>query len=237
MSFGHVSPAHLDIPFPCCLLQHFADMEGARKVLSEALAVCPGSRTLWEGAIFFEELSSEPDRTGRVMALYDRAVETSKEAAAAADDSKDTSSNSSSSKKQPWQELSREDRELLSSRAVEFADMYGDHELLQRVEARHAAEFMLPAHAISQPAASGGAVVGKGGEKRPAEAAAAAPAPVAKVHRSEAAAVAAGTPPSAHADPAAAMQGYGYPPPPSGYGGYSGYGYGQYPGYGYGYGY
>lgn len=224
-------------------------MEAARRVLSAALESCPSHKTIWEGAIWFEETIPGEDRAQRVMALYERALSQPTTASAGA-------GKADSTEGQPNQEdatgskasLSDADILELSLRSVEFADMYGDAALLLQAEERHAASFMLPAHATAMPdsrkrshgdaTAVDGATTANGHVAKQAKvdsaatAAVAVPAAVA-VDATGAAAV-------APASAAAAAAPYPYPAAapagPAGYGAYAGYGYGQY-GYGYGYGY
>jgi hypothetical protein len=226
-------------------------------VVSSALDTVPDSRALWEGAVWLEQQLPGDDRVGRVCALYERALQPPKAAAAAvkaeagasdaapgadgsapaAEGAADTAANGSSiaaaAVAAAPKQLDSEDRETLSSQYIEFVDLYGDAELLAKVQQRHAKEYMLPANAVSSTA---------GDASRKRAAGAAADTPAAKAVRpddaagSHAAAAAAGMgPDAAAAAAAAAAAGYGYPPPPAGgYGGYPPYG-GWYGGYGYGY--
>ncbi len=189
-------------------------------------------RSLWEAAVHFEEHVGGPESVARALKLYDTCTGEAPEG---------TPSGTK------W--LLERDREELSARAVDYADMYGTKEQVAEAAARHAKRFMLPTSvtAEARAAASGG--------KRAADGAAAG-APAAKAVKAEASTPAAAATPAAAIPPPpmmpasapAAAAGYGYPPAPpaaaaAAYSSYYGYGqypaapqypgYGAYPGYGY----
>ncbi|GIL55195.1 hypothetical protein Vafri_10769 [Volvox africanus] len=220
----------LAIHYAHFLRRNTGNLAGARKVLDDALQQCPGVRSLWEAAVHFEELVSGPEAVARALDLYDRCTVSPPEGAAAA-----TAAGRC---------LPERDREELSARSVDFADMYGTIEQVKVVSARHSQRFMLPTTVTAEARAAATA-------KRVAEASAAAPA--AKSARPDAAAAGSGptptvaVPPPPPMMPPAAAAGY-YPPAPpaaaaAAYSSYYGYGqyqaapqypgYGAYPGYGY----
>ncbi|KAG2435879.1 hypothetical protein HXX76_007074 [Chlamydomonas incerta] len=125
------------------LRRHSGDLAEARKVLDEALEQCPGVRSLWEAAVHFEELAGGPEAVARALDLYDRATAPPAEGTTAAVAGKS---------------LPERDREELSARSVDFADMYGSAAQLKAACDRHAARFMLPTTvtAEARAATSGG---------------------------------------------------------------------------------
>ncbi|EFJ41464.1 hypothetical protein VOLCADRAFT_107666 [Volvox carteri f. nagariensis] len=223
----------LAIHYAHFLRRNTGDLAAARKVLDDALQQCPGVRSLWEAAIHFEELVGGAEAVSRALDLYNRCTGSPPEGAVAA-----TAAGRC---------LPERDREELSARSVDFADMYGTIDQVKVVSARHAQRFMLPTTVTAEARAAASA-------KRVAEASAGAPA--AKTARPEGATTASGSaavavpPPPPMMAPAAAA-GY-YPPGPpaaaaaaaaAAYSSYYGYGqyqaapqyqgYGAYPGYGY----
>jgi pre-mRNA-processing factor 39 len=199
---------HLCIQYAHFLVQKYKRIEKAREALQDALEHSPNVRNLWEAAIYIEEIARSPDMAQRVLDLYNRCTETPSD---------------------PAKGLSVKDREELSQRSVDFADMYGDPMTTYEAEKAHSARFMLPT-SITQP------------RKRPAGEPAGAMA--AKAPRMDGSAAPLPPPPAAPpGPPAPAAAYYGQPPaaPPAapaaaGYN-YAAY-YGQYQGYGYtGYGY
>jgi len=229
----------------------YKDHTKGREVLKGALALTPGIKALWEAAVHYEESGAAPDMLQYVMELYNKASAPPAEPVPASDPT------SSTQPKGPGSPLSDKDREELSRRAIEFADMHGRAADVLAAEQRHAEQFLVP-HAVAAE-----------GRKRHADAAAAAAAaapPAAKVARTDAGPAAAaagatalgavaaaahpGAPVPPAAAPAAAGAYYGHPAPPAPpaapaayppyYGGYPHYPAtypGQYPAYGHGYGY
>ncbi len=204
-------------------MQHaFGEVEQGRAAFAAALESHPTSKTLWEGAICFEQNLHAPDTVSRVLSLYDKAT---------------TPPADASSKGLPVP-----DRELLSQRSVDFAEQHGLIADVTAAETRHAQRFKLPvkvveaasrkraaeaaASSAAQPAAKKAAIAAEA----PA-AAAAAPLTPTSAAAAAAAAAQASAPPAASGAPAAA---YSYPPysyPPQQYPPY----YGQYPASSYAY--
>lgn len=214
--------------FVRCVVQVCKDTDKARGVLEQALTVVPQVRQVWEAAIHLEENAGGADAMGRIMALYDRAVAPVMPGAPKG--------------------LSDKDREEMSLRRVEFADMFLDVEQLAKADRAHAAHFMLPANVAASAAANAAATdpsrkraadgmadrAADGGAAKAArtDAAATAVAAVASTAAVAAAPEAVGVVPAAAdaAAMAAYYQQYGQYPAAA-YGPYPGYG--AYPGYGY----
>lgn len=135
----------------------FQDTQKAREVYNAALKKAQDSIMLWEGIIHFEETLPGSDRLARVLDIYNRAVapadvaKPDSKAAAAADapatngiaENGVTASEETAKAAAP-QALSDSDRELLSTRSVDFVDTYGDANLLAKVEQQHSQKFKLP---------------------------------------------------------------------------------------------
>ena len=136
----------------------FQDTQKAREVYNAALKNAQDSIMLWEGIIHFEETLPGSDRLARVIDIYNRAVAPadvakpdSKAAAAAADASASNgvaedgvTASAETAKADAPQALSDSDRELLSTRSIDFVDTYGDANLLAKVEQQHSQRFKLP---------------------------------------------------------------------------------------------
>ena len=201
----------------------FGEVEEGRAAFAAALQKHPTSKTLWEGAISFEQNLHAPDTVPRVLALYNKAT---------------TPPADSSIKALPVP-----DRELLSQRSVDFAEQHGSIADVTAAETQHAQRFKLPvkvveaasrkraaeaaASSAAQPAAKKAAVAAAS----PAAASAAPLTPTSAAAAAAAAAAQASAAPAASGAPAAA---YSYPPysyPPQQYPPY----YGQYPGASYAY--
>lgn len=135
----------------------FQDTQKAREVYNDALKKAQDSIMLWEGIIHFEENLPGSDRLARVLDIYNRAVapadvaKPDSKAAAAADapatnaiaENGVTASEETATAAAP-QALSDSDRELLSTRSIDFVDTYGDANLLSKVEQQHSQRFKLP---------------------------------------------------------------------------------------------
>ncbi len=135
----------------------FQDTQKAREVYNAALKKAQDSIMLWEGIIHFEETLPGSDRLARVLDIYNRAVapadvaKPDSKAAAAADapatngiaENGVTASEETAKAAAP-QALSDSDRELLSTRSIDFVDTYGDANLLAKVEQQHSQRFKLP---------------------------------------------------------------------------------------------
>lgn len=111
-----------------------------------ALALRPGNKALWEGAIHFEESLGTPDAIARALRLYARVAGTeapSTTAAAAAGGEAgapgeahvkaDGEGDGSAAEPAAVPDLSEREREEMSLRAVELADMFGDPATLAQV--------------------------------------------------------------------------------------------------------
>lgn len=136
----------------------FQDAQTARTVYNAALQKVSDSLALWEGIIHFEENLPGSDRLTRVLDIYSRAVaptpaDTAKpDATAAAAETpaangvaeEGATGSGAPANTAAQQGLSESDRELLSSRSIDFVDMHGDASLLAKVEQQHAQRFKLP---------------------------------------------------------------------------------------------
>ncbi|DBB06521.1 TPA: hypothetical protein ACH3X1_012070 [Trebouxia sp. C0004] len=135
----------------------FQDTQKAREVYNAALKKAQDSIMLWEGIIHFEENLPGSDRLARVLDIYNRAVAPADVAkpdskAAAAADAPATNGvaedgvtvSEEAAKAAAPQALPDSDRELLSTRSIDFVDTYGDANLLAKVEQQHSQRFKLP---------------------------------------------------------------------------------------------
>ena len=206
-------------------MQHaFGEVEEGRAAYAAALEKHPSSKTLWEGAIRFEENLRAPDTVTRVLALYDKAT---------------TPPADSSTKALPVP-----DRELLSQRSVDFAEQHGTIADVTAAETRHAQRFKLSVKVVEAASRKRAAEAAASSAAQPAAkkaATAAAPTASAPLTPTSAAAAAAAAAQAAAAAASAApaasgapMAAYSYPPysyPPQQYPPY----YGQYPASSYAY--
>lgn len=149
----------------------FNDVTAAREVYNAALKKAADSLTLWEGIIHFEENLPGADRVTHVLDIYDRAVAPAQVdsampngVAAAADasaisDAKQHVPAAAAASDAPAeaaaaQGLTDSERELLSLRAIDFADLHGNATLWSTVERQHAQRFKLPGKVATSAAAS-----------------------------------------------------------------------------------
>ena len=148
----------------------FQDADNARQVYNAALKKAPDSLTLWEGIIHFEENLPGSDKLTRVVDMYNRAV-----APPAADAAKPNTADASATDGAAVnglaedaaaavsveattaaapQGLTDSERELLSSRSIDFVDVHGDANMLAKVEQQHAHRFKLPGKVATSSSAS-----------------------------------------------------------------------------------
>lgn len=149
----------------------FSDAAYARDVYNVAVKKKPGSFTLWEGIIHFEESLGGADRVTRVLDIYKRAVAPAPAVAPAATASDSTPATTATAETATTdgpaaatdadaaaapeataaaetsttaEGLTEPERESLSLQAIDFVDLHGDAALLAQVEQQHAHSFKLP---------------------------------------------------------------------------------------------
>lgn len=149
----------------------FNDVSAAREVYNAALKKAADSLTLWEGIIHFEENLPGADRVTHVLDIYDRAVAPAQvdsampngvaaaaDASATSDAKQDVPAAAAASdapaEAAAAQGLTDSERELLSLRAIDFADLHGAATLWSTVERQHAQRFKLPGKVATSAAAS-----------------------------------------------------------------------------------
>lgn len=120
--------------YAALLRQACVDVDKARQVVGDALQLGAGSRMRWEAAIQLQEAAAGPGMAdGRVLSLVARCT---------AAPAKDSSGKA----------LADRERQELSLRALDCADVYDSSQQLLEAERQHAKQFMLP----SGPATAAG---------------------------------------------------------------------------------